>query len=197
MSGVLIGIGCIIFLVLDNRYLGSFLFSFGLFTIIQRGFALYTGKVGYIPENKPQYIKEVLITLVGNVVGTFISTIFIGCTRQWDAVHKAAINIVNVKTSDGILSTFFLAAFCGILMYLAVENGRICRTNGNDFSLVFGTVLPIMIFILSGFNHSIADCFYMFSAGVSMRGVLYILEVILGNAFGCMFIPILKKFFDK
>ena len=197
LSGVLIGIGCIIFLIIDNKYLGSFLFSFGLFTIIQRWFALYSGKVGYIPENKPCYIKEVLMTLVGNVTGTFISTIFIGCKRQWKTIHRSASDLMNIKISDSVFSTFFLAAFCGILMYLAVENGRICKIKGNDLSLVFGTVLPIMIFILSGFNHSIADCFYMFSAGVSVRSVLYILVVILGNAFGCMFIPILKKFFDK
>ena len=55
-----------------------------------------------------------------------------------------------------------------------------------------------MIFILSGFNHSVADCFYYFAAYPTGEGALYLGIVVLGNAVGGMLVPIFKKFaFDK
>ena len=51
-----------------------------------------------------------------------------------------------------------------------------------------------MIFILSGFNHSVADCFYYFAAYPTAEGILYLGIVVLGNAVGGMIVPVLKKF---
>ncbi|MGN0607965.1 MAG: formate/nitrite transporter family protein [Oscillospiraceae bacterium] len=197
MSGFMIGIGGTVYLMADNKYIGGFLFSFGLFTIIQLGFALYTGKVGYIPENKPIYIREVLITLLGNVIGTGISAAMIRFTRIGGKVHENAVAAMETKMSDGIFSRLILGFFCGMLMYLAVENARNCRAKGHDTSMVFGTAVPVMLFIFCGFNHSVADCFYLFAADVSVAGLLYILVVAIGNALGGMFIPLMKKLFDK
>ena len=197
MSGIMIGMGGIVYLVMENKLMGAFMFSFGLFTIIQRGFALYTGKVGYIPENTPIYIREVLITLLGNITGTGIAALFVSFTRIWDKVHEAAAASMAVKTGDNILSQIFLGFFCGMLMYLAVDNGKKCRTDKTDVSFVFGVSVPVMVFIFCGFNHSVADCFYMFAAGVSLKGILYVLTVAFGNACGGMFIPLMKKLFDK
>ncbi len=197
MSGMMIGIGGTIYLLVENKYLGSFLFSFGLFTIIQYGFALYTGKVGYIPEKKPSYIKEVLATFLGNAIGTGIAALMISYARIGDAVHQNAVKAMETKTGDTIISQIILGIFCGLLMYLAVENSKVCREKGNDFSMVFGTVMPIMIFILCGFNHSVADCFYMYMAGISGKSIIYILTVFLANAVGGMLVPLMKKLFDK
>lgn len=197
MSGIMIGIGGTIYLMSENKYIGGFLFSFGLFTIIQLGFALYTGKVGYIPENKPIYIREVLITLLGNIIGTGITALLIRLTRIGDKVHEGAVAAMATKMSDGVLSRLILGFFCGMLMYLAVDNAKNCRAKGHDTSLIFGTVVPVMLFIFCGFNHSIADCFYLFAADVSVSGILYIIVVAIGNALGGMFIPLMKKLFDK
>ena len=48
LSGLMIGIGCVVSMSCENRYLGAFLFSLGLFCIVQFQYGLYTGKVGYI-----------------------------------------------------------------------------------------------------------------------------------------------------
>ena len=82
LSGLMISVGGAVYLLCENKIIGSFLFSFGLFTIVQRGFALYTGKVGYIPENPPVYIISTLVTLIGNAAGTafadYANSIWIG-----------------------------------------------------------------------------------------------------------------------
>lgn len=197
MSGILIGVGGTVFLSVDNKFLGAFLFSLGLFTIVQFGFALFTGKVGYIPENKPIYIREVLITLLGNVIGTGLSALLIRLTRFGSSIQEKAAASMETKMSDSIPSQLILAFFCGMLMYIAVENAKSCRKNQQDTSAVFGVVIPVMVFILCGFNHSVADCFYMFAATPTIMGFLYIAVIVLGNAAGGMTIPLMKKLFDR
>nr|WP_024860599.1 formate/nitrite transporter family protein [Ruminococcus flavefaciens] len=80
-----------------------------------------------------------------------------------------------------------------MLMYLAVDNAKECRKRNSDISLVFGISIPVMIFIICGFNHSIADAFYMFSAGTFPEDIPYILTVAAGNAAGGIMIPLIKK----
>lgn len=193
LSGIMISVGGAVYLMCENKIIGSFLFSFGLFTIVQRGFALYTGKVGYIPENSPVYIIEVIVTLIGNAAGTAFAAVMLRQTRFSQALHEKAELCMTAKTSDTIISQLILGAFCGMLMYLAVDNAKECRKRNADISLVFGISIPVMIFIICGFNHSIADAFYMFTAGTFPKDTSYILTVAAGNAVGGMMIPIIRK----
>ncbi|MCI6581190.1 MAG: formate/nitrite transporter family protein [Oscillospiraceae bacterium] len=197
LSGLMIGVGGTVYLSCDNKYIGGFLFSFGLFTIIQYGFNLYTGKVGYIPEREPAYIIDVILIFLGNMIGTAAAAFALKFTRVWPAIHEKAEAAFDTKMSDGAVSRFILGVFCGLLMYLAVENARMCREKQNDTSMVFGVALPVMVFIFSGFNHSVADCFYLFASHVSPDRFLYILVVFLGNALGGMLIPLAKKVYAR
>lgn len=193
----MIGIGGIVNLSVENKYLGACLFSLGLFTIIRFGFFLYTGKVGYIPENKPAYILEVFRTLLGNICGTAFAAAAVSFTRIGDGIHERASVIMETKTGDSVLSQLILGYFCGMLMYIAVDNAKGCKKTGSDVSLVFGTVVPVMTFILCGFNHSVADCFYYFASIPDLKGIFYLLIAVIGNAFGGMTIPLMKKLFDN
>lgn len=193
LSGIMISVGGTVYLMCENKIIGSFLFSFGLFTIVQREFALYTGKVGYIPENSPVYIIETLVTLIGNVSGTALAAITLKQTKFSQILREKAELSMTAKTSDTIASQLILGAFCGMLMYLAVDNAKECLKKNSDTALVFGVCLPVMIFIICGFNHSIADSFYMFSAETFPTDMPYILTVAAGNAMGGMIIPIIKK----
>ena len=201
LAGIMIGIGGTIYLCTDNKYIGSLLFSLGLFTILRYEFALYTGKVGYIPERPAAYIRDVLITLLGNVVGTGIIAGIIRLTRVGVTVHQQALLVMEAKTGDSLISQMLLGVLCGLLMYIAVDNGKRCTRDNKDASFVFGTTIPVMVFILCGFNHSIADCFYLFAAvetpAMVVSGTLYILTVACGNAIGGMLIPFTGKMFDK
>ena len=193
LSGIMISVGGAVYLLCENKIMGSFLFSFGLFTIVQRGFALYTGKVGYIPEKSRGYILEVLLTLFGNIIGTAFGAFMLQQTRFAVCLSEKALASMDIKTGDNIISQLVLGAFCGMLMYLAVDNAKECRKKNADMSLVFGVCLPVMIFIICGFNHSIADAFYMFTAGTFPEHIPYILTVAAGNAAGGMMMPLIKK----
>jgi len=69
MSGIMIGFGGVVFLMCENRVVGSLLFSFGLLTIVCQGFALYTGRVGYFRQYG---WAQMAATLAGNFFVTFI-----------------------------------------------------------------------------------------------------------------------------
>ena len=197
IGGMMIGIGGCIFLSCDNKYIGAALFSLGLFAIVQFGFGLYTGKIGYVPLRKPAYLLECLFTLLGNALGTFIDAILLRQTRISATVVEKAAASVEVKLGDSLISAFILAIFCGALMFVAVENARLSNAAGGHIEKVAGIMLAIMVFILCGFNHCIADMFYIFLTGTLSQAAAYLPIVILGNSLGGMLIPLLKMLTDK
>ena len=160
LAGIMIGFGGIVFLMCANRLAGAFLFSFGLLTIICQGFALYTGRVGYF---RSYGWAEMAATLAGNFVGTYLATV---------------ASVVAPKLADSSMSVFVLAVGCGAMMFLAVDSYR------RSQSWLF-VILPIVIFILSGFEHSIANMFYLSLADAWDWDALRItLLAIAGNAVG-------------
>ena len=55
---------------------------------------------------------------------------------------------------------------------------------------VTGILFCIPVFILAGFEHSVADMFYFALAGLfTARAAVFIILVVLGNSLGGMFIP--------
>lgn len=197
IGGMMIGIGGCVSLSCDNKYIGSALFSLGLFTIIQFGFGLYTGKIGYVPLRKPAYLLECLITLLGNMLGTFIDAILLRQTRFAAALIEKAAASVDAKTNDTLWSAFILAVFCGILMFAAVENARKSNESGAHVEKTLGIVFCVMVFILCGFNHCVADMFYIFLTGTLGQAAAYLPIVIVGNSAGGMLFPLLKKLTEK
>ena len=49
-AGIMISIGGTIYLTLENKMVGAFLFSIGLFAICAYGLNLYTGKIGLVVD---------------------------------------------------------------------------------------------------------------------------------------------------
>ena len=192
MTGIAIGIGATAFLSCESKIAGAFLFGTGLFIILNFGFYLYTGKVGYIVEKKPSYIAEVALIWIGNFAGTFVFAFLILCTRASSIAQKAAA-MCAVKSADTPLSLLVLSFFCGILMFIAADG---FKTIENPVGKVLAIFLPVMAFILSGFEHSIADMFYFsLSRTWTAHSFLCLIIMTLGNAFGGMLVPLVKKGF--
>lgn len=192
LAGIMIGVGGCVSLSCDNKYIGALLFSLGLFAIIQFGFGLFTGKVGYIPLRKPKYLLECFFTFVGNALGTLLDAFLLRHTRIDLVIQNKADSILDTKLGDTYLSMFIMAVFCGMLMFLAVDNARISRKNGGHSELVTGTLLCIVVFIICGFNHCIADMFYLFLTARFSEGLAYLGFVVAGNIVGGMLIPLIK-----
>ena len=183
-AGILISIGGTVFLSCENRYVGAVMFSVALLCICFKGYFLFTGKVGYLPEkHSKKDISALLLGLLGNAIGTAICGILIRYALP--AVGEAAEKACNLKLEQAVPQTFLRALFCGVLMYLAVSIFR-------DKSTPLGIIFCIPVFILSGFEHSIADMFYFAATGSFSLDVLkFIVVVILGNSVGGVLLPLL------
>ena len=193
-AGIVIGIGGIAYLAIENKIAGSFIFSFGLLTVCMYSFNLYTGKVGYILENKISYVIELLISLIGNFLGTFLVGNLMRLTRFENYIETAK-NIVNVKLNDNLLSIFILAIFCGMIMYIAVNNYKKEKNVIGKYMTIF---MGVMAFILCGFEHCVANMFYFSIAGVfSFKVFYYLLVMILGNSLGSIIIAFYYNRYNK
>ena len=183
-AGILISIGGAVFLACEDRTIGAVLFSVALLCICIKGYSLFTGKVGFIPEKHGrEEISVLFLGLLGNLIATVLGGLAIRYALP--ATGAAAEVICASKLTQAAPQTFIRAVFCGILMYLAVSIYR-------DKSSFAGIFFCVPVFILSGFEHSIADMFYFAAAG-SFSGsvVAFIVMVLLGNAVGGMLLPCL------
>ena len=195
IAGVMIGIGGTVYLSVENKVVGSVLFAIGLFAIVVYGFNLYTGKIGYLVTNfNFKYIKELVITLVGNFIGTFFVGFILKYTRIYSLISEKAKALVDIKLDDNIISILILSFFCGILMYFAVNGYKELKDVGRYIAIFLG----VIVFILCGFEHCVANMYY-FSVSFSWRlnGFLYLLIMILGNSLGGMLIPLCDKIIKK
>ncbi|MEY8337487.1 formate/nitrite transporter family protein [Lachnospiraceae bacterium 62-35] len=171
-AGFMIGIGGIVNLSLENKIIGSLLFSFGLLTIVVQGFYLYTGKIGFV-KTLEEFLN-IPIIIAGNFIGTFIAAFLANCAH----LSINCSQLVDRKLNSDILSIFLLSIFCGIMMYLAIDNYN--KTQNIAF-----IIAPVMIFILSGFEHSIANMFYFNVAGqYDLKTLGYLLVMLAGNGIG-------------
>lgn len=193
-AGIMIGIAGTVYLRVDNNFFGAFLFSIGLLVICMYGMNLFTGKIGYILINKFNYIYELLITIVGNFIGTFLVARLVLLTR-YKSISDKAVELVNLKLNDNLLSIFILSILCGILMYIAVNNYKKINNEIGKYSCIF---MCVMVFILSGFEHSIANMYYISVANLlSFKSLLYILIMLLGNSVGSILIALYYNRFYK
>jgi formate/nitrite transporter FocA (FNT family) len=191
LAGVMISIGGTIYLACESKLLGAFLFSIGLYAICAFGLNLYTGKIGYVVDNKPKYIIELLITLLGNLIGTVACGYLLFLTRIGDKLRATAGVISDVKLNDNLLSIFILAIFCGIIMYLAVD---LFKRLG-DFGKYMGIFMGITVFILAGFEHCVANMYYFSAANMwTWKTILYVLVMIAGNSVGSILLALGMKF---
>ena len=188
---MMIGIGGTIYLSLDNKIVGSILFAIGLFVIVVYSFNLYTGKIGYLINNfNKKYIRELIITLIGNFIGTFFVGFILKYTRIYTMISEKAKMLAEIKLNDTLSSILILSFFCGILMYLAVNTYKEVKEIGKYLAVFLG----VIVFILCGFEHCIANMYYFsVSSTWSLNTLLYLLVMILGNSLGGILIPLCNK----
>lgn len=190
LAGVSISIGGTVFLSLDNKVVGAIFFSLGLFAVCTFGFNLFTGKVGYVFEQKPSYLLFLLQVWIGNLVGSLIVGYSLRLTRIAGISEKAKA-LCDVKLQDSPLSIFILAIFCNILMFIAVDG---FKTNQHEIGKYIGVFMCVIVFILCGFEHCVANMFYFSIAGVwNGHTILYLLIMTLGNACGGVLIPLARR----
>lgn len=166
-AGCLIAMASYLFVKADKP-LGAILFGFALCFVCLFELDLFTGKIGWFGQKDLPYLK----ILVGNTIGALA----VCAMLRWNTgIIEAATTIAQAKAALPWYMAFINGCFCGVLMFLAVY--------GWSKGFKAGCFLCVTVFILCGFEHSIANLAYMGLAWVWSWNLAWI---VLGNAVGAV-----------
>lgn len=140
----------------------AIIFPIGLILIIMANLSLFTGNIysyGACVANGCniwQAIGLLVISWFGNLIGSIWVAYGVRISIPGFDLH-ALEQVANVKVLIPYPQLFVLAIFCNMLVCYAVSMAR--RNTG--VLKLFGIFFPIFLFVFFGFEHSIADMFYM------------------------------------
>ena len=165
----------------------AIIFPIGLILIIMANLSLFTGNIysyGACVANGCniwQAIGLLVISWFGNLIGSIWVAYGVRISIPGFDLH-ALEQVANVKVLIPYPQLFVLAIFCNMLVCYAVSMAR--RNTG--VLKLFGIFFPIFLFVFFGFEHSIADMFYMlFTEDFSAHNYLAFLGIATaGNIIG-------------
>jgi len=150
------------------RLLVGLVFSAGLIMVIIGGAELFTGNNLLVMAwaSKKVTTRAVLLNWVlsfaGNFVGAIVTAALMFYTTQYTfgggSVGLAALNIANAKTSLAFIPALTLGIMCNALVCVAVWMCFSARTN---IDRVVTVIPPIAAFAAAGFEHSIANIYFI------------------------------------
>ena len=206
MAGICISLGGWIYIICGYKMsanlnvVGALFFSIGLMLICNFGYYLYTGKICYLFEKSDKYKKkllELLLGILGNVFGCIIVGFLLRQTLVMkDETLKIFINqLVSNKIERSWYEMIVVSIFCGMFVYFAVE----CfKKTENQFMRNLFIIIFISSFIVSGFEHCVANMFYFAVGGSYTLNTLFsLLLCIFGNTLGGLFVPFVLKYINK
>lgn len=151
-----------------SKFLFGAAFPLGLILVVLVGAELFTGNTAYfIPNvlNKTQKLSAMLRNWLLVYVGNFIGAVFVAYfivylthivhkTPFIDSVHTLAIS----KTSHTFLVTFLKGIGANWLVCLALWQGMAAKDVSGKIIAIWW---PVMAFVTFGFEHSIANMFFI------------------------------------
>ncbi|WP_432665934.1 formate/nitrite transporter family protein [Wukongibacter baidiensis] len=188
------------------KLIGAAVFPVGLMLVVMAGAELFTGNnlmtLGLMTGkyNFKDMLRNWVLVYIGNFIGSIIIAILIAKTGLYTgAVADKAIAIATKKatimTSLGLGAVLARAILCNIIVVLAIW----LATGAKDItSKIFACWFPIMLFVLSGYEHSIANMFFIYVGkfvGAEITGAQIwmnnIIPVTIGNLIGgAVIVPI-------
>ena len=146
-AAVLIGLGNFALLKLGNP-IGPIIFAFGLLGVCYLGQNLFTGKCGFLFQDKIPVLELLTILVVNLVAGYLVGMAFAAADP---GIVSAASD--KVASWDFSMAYFIKSVLCGVVMHLAVAIYK----KGSPLGIIFG----IPLFIFCGFQHCIANVITM------------------------------------
>jgi formate transporter len=150
------------------RLLAGLSFSLGLILVIVGGAELFTGNTLMIMAWAGRRISTVsllrnwAIVYVGNMAGAFAAALLMVWSKQYTfgkgAVGVQALTIGAGKTGLGFGQAIALGILCNALVCIAVW---LCFSARSTADRVLAIIPPIAAFVASGFEHSVANMYFI------------------------------------
>ncbi len=151
-----------------TRLLAGVAFSLGLVLVVVGGAELFTGNNLIVMAwtsrkvSTAALLRSWAIVYAGNFVGAILSAGLVFCSKQYlfagGAVGLNALNTANAKVSYDFTQALALGILGNALVCMAVWLCYSARSTGDK---ILAIILPISAFVAAGFEHSIANMYFI------------------------------------
>jgi formate/nitrite transporter len=159
-----------------NKLVGGLVFSLGLILVVVAGAELFTGNnlimMAWVSGKLTleQVMRNWVIVYLGNLVGSLGTAMLVYLTRQWTFanyhVGVTALNIANAKVGLSFTEGLTRGILCNVLVCLTVW---LCMSGRSVTDKILAILFPITAFVASGFEHSIANMYFI-PIGLLLKG---------------------------
>ena len=150
------------------KIIGGLVFSLGLILVIVAGAELFTGNNLIVVAwasgkvSTMALLRNWGIVYVGNFIGAILTAFGLFFSRQYlfggGLVGTNALNIAHAKVNLGFFQAIMLGIFCNALVCLAVW---LCMSARTTTDKILAILFPITAFVAAGFEHSIANMYFI------------------------------------
>lgn len=148
--------------------LAGVVFSTGLMMVVIAGGDLFTGNVLIIVAVLRKKIRPVRMAwnlaaaFLGNLAGSLLIVLLVQYSGMLANAQGTLVKSLILKTAHKLEysfgQAFFLGILCNLLVCLAVWMMYSAKDTGGK---VLACLFPIMLFILSGYEHIVANMYYL------------------------------------
>src|SRR5690554_1705762 len=215
LAGLYIGLGFYGFIVVSSGFvntnfsilgtlLGAMVFPVGLILIILTGTDLFTGNCliffGWLNKKYSLWrvFNNLFIVYIGNIFGSLflVTLIYFSNLSSSESIKDFIIIVSQRKTNLNFLEGLTRGILCNITVVLAVYMSTAAKNVSGKMLAAF---FPVSLFVLSGYEHSVANMFilplgYILQTGndITITGIFSNLAyVTMGNFIGgALLIPL-------
>lgn len=179
----------------ESLFLRAAVFPVGLMLIVLVGGELFTGNClmtfGVLNKtiNMKDFIKTLVQVWLGNFAGALLAVaiLYLGGVYAKPSLAETIAQVANAKVSLSFMQVIMRGILCNILVSLGVWFALTARDTAGK---IFGCWFPVMLFVLCGYEHSVANMFFLpmgmlFNPSVTVALVLKnIIAATIGNFIG-------------
>lgn len=163
-----------------GKFLGACVFPGGLTMVLLAGSELFTGNcLLTIPLLEKEItfsgmLKNWVIVYIGNFIGGLLVAAGVVYSHQLNLFdHQMAISVISTaaaKCSMSFPDAFIKGIFCNFLVCIAVW---IAFAAKDVTGKIIGLFFPIMMFVLCGFEHSVANMYFIGAGFFAKTNAVY------------------------
>jgi formate/nitrite transporter len=197
-----------------SKFLAGSVFSVGLMLVLIPGSELFTGNIlmaiGFIYRRYSFFkvLRNWLIVYFGNLLGAIIiawlayKTGLLYRSGAISPIGAVAVQITQSKLSMSFTEALCRGVLCNMLVCLAVI---MCIASRSVSGKIWGIYFPIMTFVAAGFEHSVANMYFL-PVGLMVKGEFFsnffsifnnLIPVTIGNIIGGLLIVLLHPKVEK
>ena len=151
-----------------TKLMGGLAFSLGLILVVGAGAELFTGNnlivIAWADKKVTmgQLLRNWVIVYVGNFVGALATAVMMLWSQQYTFANgvlgQNVLNIANAKVNLGFGQAVVLGILANALVCLAIW---LCMGARSATDKILAIIFPITAFVAAGFEHSVANMYFI------------------------------------